>query len=195
MNFNDESNMSKACTCKEGIADVIQKLASLGVYGDQIALITRLDRTCTAHVDAWQGWWYNWLLDAGVTREQERTAIYNEVGLLSAKACNVRLYEVVSECDGPILVEKEVDVVQVSKLTSLTKTTLYKDIARQLNTLYRYCVDEGIISLPESDDQSVAIKLELRQFMWKVMDSVHASTKLEIQVTDDTGVQSSSHYI
>ena len=195
MNFNDERDTSKACTCKEGIADVIRKLASLGVYGDQIALITRLDRTCTAHVDAWQEWWHDWLLDAGVTREQERTAIYNEIGLFSAEACNVRLYEVVSEYDGPILVEKEVDVVQVSKLASMTKSSLYKDIARQLNTLYRYCVDEGIISLPESDDQSVAIRLELRQFMWKVMDSVHASTKLEIQVTDDTGVQSSSHYI
>ena len=197
MSFNDElvNGTSKLCTCKEGIADVIQKLASLGVYGDQIALITKLDRTCTEHVDTWQEWWLDWLIAAGITREQELTAIYNEVGLLSAKACNVRLYEVVSEYDGPILIEKEVDIVQVSKLVSMTKTDLYKDIVSKLNALYKHCVNEGIIALSESSDQSVALQLELRQDMWRVMDSVYATTTLEIKVTDDTSIQSAAHHI
>ena len=189
----NESNL--VCTCREGIADVIQKLSSLGVYGDQIALIIRLDRTRTEHVDTWKDWWLDWLMDAGVTREQELTAIYNEVGLFSAKACSVRLYDVVQEYNGPILVDKEVDVVQVSKLANLTKTDLYKDIVGKLNSLYRQCVDEGILSLPESDDCSSAIQLELRQFMWKVTDSVYASTKVEVRVTDDSGAQSVSQHI
>lgn len=207
MIFNDESkwndwtskelakSMSKVCTCKEGIADVIQKLASLGVYGDQIALITRLDRTYMDHVDVWQEWWLDWLMDAGITREQDLTAIYNEVGLFSAKACNVRLYEVVSEYDGPILVEKEVDIVQVPKLASMTKIDLYKDIVNKLNILYRHCVDEGVITLSESDDQSTAIQLELRQFMRKVTNSAYVSTSVEVRVIDDTEVQSVSHHI
>lgn len=189
----NESNL--VCTCREGIADVIQKLSSLGVYGDQIALITRLDRTRTEHVDTWKEWWLDWLKDAGITREQELTAVYDVIGLFSAKACSIRLYEVVSEYNGPILVEKEVDLVQVSKLASLTKSDLYKDIVSKLNSLYKQCVDEGIISLPESDDCSSAIQLELRQFMWKVTDSVYASTKVEVRVTDDSGAQSVSQHI
>lgn len=189
----NENNL--VCTCREGIADVIQKLSSLGVYGDQIALITRLDRTQSEHVDTWQEWWQEWLKDAGITREQELTAVYDVIGLFSAKACNIRLYEVVSEYEGPILVEKTVDVVQVSKLASLTKSDLYKDIVSKLNSLYRQCVDEGILSLSESDDCSSAIQLELRQFMWKVTDSVYASTKVEVRVTDDSGAQSVSQHI
>jgi hypothetical protein len=188
-----ENNL--VCTCREGIADVIQKLSSLGVYGDQIALITRLDRTRTEHVDTWQDWWLNWLQNAGITREQELTAVYNVIGLFSAKACNIRLYDVVSEYEGPILVDKTVDVVQVSKLASLTKSDLYKDIVSKLSSLYQQCVAEGILSLPESDDCSSAIQLELRQFMWKVTDSVYASTKVEVRVTDDSGAQSVSQHI
>ncbi len=191
MNFNE----SKVCTCREGIADVLHKLSSLGVYGDQISLITKLDRTQSEHVDTWEAWWLDWLINAGITREQELTAIYNVVGLFSAKACNVRLYEVVSEYDGPILVEKIVDVVQVSKLASLTKSDLYTDIVSKLNSFYHQCIDEGVITLSESEDCSTAIQLELRQFMWKVTDSVYASTKVDVRVTGDTEVQSVSHHI
>lgn len=145
-------------TYKEGVADVVHKLASEGVYGDIPELVKRLWTTRKEATDTWTCWWENYLLDAGLT-DKQAVRFSKEMATYSAEQCGITLYHIDNE------EQKEVMDVHTWQ-AELFRSREFDEAARALACLYNYCEEHGLINNEAIDEEGRAyraVSLELRQ--------------------------------
>ena len=148
---------------KDGVISVMEKLRLHGIYGNQHALIDKLHNCKSAHVDEWSDWWSDWFRDAGVPLDQVPRYV-NEIDVLAAKSCGVKLYHVEYNED----TEQEEIIYDVySKEAALLKSFEFINAAQALTKLFDFCVSNGFIDTETVDKDGcgmATLGIQLQQF-------------------------------